>query len=409
MALARLAHEAQHLNALEWQTLHKGSVDEPMSIAVTRARVAMAIQFERLSRLSPDVKALSDFETHFRDYSGAVDTEFALLKSGRTEEAEAFDEERVDPVFEQLRDDIDEKAQEFEAIAAVRLHQIRLALAAVIVTASAIVAFLFGRLSRTLAYLLRQRNELAVARDAAEEANRAKSAFLANMSHELRTPLNIIIGFSEMLSEEAADAGLVGFKEDTQKIRNAALHLLGLVNAVLDLAKIEAGRMELTLDDFDLTRAMQDTMSAIEPLAAMNSNRLSCHGLEHLGRAWTDETRVRQVVFNLASNACKFTEDGEVEVTGRRSSAPDGEWLEIAVRDTGIGLTREQVAKLFQDFSQADSSTTRRFGGTGLGLAISRRLCQLLGGDISVESTPGLGACFTMRIPIKATDQSMAA
>jgi signal transduction histidine kinase/CheY-like chemotaxis protein len=232
-----------------------------------------------------------------------------------------------------------------------------------------------------------------------EVAGRHKSEFLANMSHELRTPLNAIIGYSEMLQEEAADLGTDAFVPDLKKINAAGKHLLELINAVLDLSKIEAGKMELYLEDFDLAGMVNDIAAVIQPLAEKNSNRLEVHCDEHAGTMRADLTKMRQALFNLVSNACKFTERGTVRLAVAREAGANGDWVSFAVSDTGIGMTPEQMTRLFEEFSQADASVTRKYGGTGLGLALSRRLARMMGGDITVASEAGRGSTFTIRLP----------
>jgi signal transduction histidine kinase len=229
------------------------------------------------------------------------------------------------------------------------------------------------------------------------EASQHKSQFLANMSHELRTPLNAIIGVSEMLREDAE-----ALKQDTEpldRVLGAARHLLALINDILDLSKIEAGRMELQLEDFALAPLIDNVVKTIEPLAAKNENRVAVSCDATIGRLHADQMRLRQALLNLMSNANKFTERGTITVHARQAQENGGDWITIAVADTGIGMTPEQMGKLFQEFSQADASTTRKYGGTGLGLAISRRFCQMMGGDITVESEPGKGSVFTVRLP----------
>jgi signal transduction histidine kinase len=238
---------------------------------------------------------------------------------------------------------------------------------------------------------------------ALEGASQHKSEFLANMSHELRTPLNAIIGYSEMLEEDAADLDDGRLVPDLQKINAAGKHLLELINTVLDLSKIEAGRMDLFLEDFDVATLVRDIAAVIRPLAEKNGNRLDVISAPDVGGMHADLTKLRQALFNLLSNACKFTERGTVSLTASREADPTGDWLTFVVRDSGIGMTPEQMAKLFQEFSQADASTTKRFGGTGLGLALSRRLCRMMGGDVTVESEPGRGSAFTIRLPAHVT------
>jgi signal transduction histidine kinase len=230
--------------------------------------------------------------------------------------------------------------------------------------------------------------ELAEKSRQLDEASQHKSQFLAAMSHELRTPLNAIIGYSELLQEEDPNP-------DLAKINAAGKHLLSLINAVLDLSKIEAGKMELFLEEFDVLGLVRDTVAVIEPLAAKNGNRLVVACPADVGAMRADLTKVRQSVFNLLSNACKFTKDGTVGLEVRS----DGAWVELAVSDTGIGMTPEQVARLFQEFAQADATTQRDYGGTGLGLALSRRFCRMMGGDVTVESAVGHGSTFTIRLP----------
>ncbi len=258
-----------------------------------------------------------------------------------------------------------------------------------------------GYLSAAVDIAARKRaeQEILAAMKAAEDANRFKSAFLANMSHELRTPLNAIIGYSEMLQEMAEDVGQPDFIPDLKKILAAGKHLLALINDVLDLSKIEAGKMELFLESFDLSELIDDVVVTVQPLVTKNSNRLQVNHAENLGDLTSDVTRLRQVLFNLLSNACKFTHNGLITLEATRETVDGTEFLELRVSDTGIGMTPEQTEKLFQAFQQADASTTRKYGGTGLGLAISRKVATMMGGDITVTSAPGVGTSFEMRIP----------
>ena len=237
------------------------------------------------------------------------------------------------------------------------------------------------------------------ARDSAEAANRAKSAFLANMSHELRTPLNAIIGYSEMLEEDAQAAGNAGFVSDLQKIRSAGKHLLDLINEVLDLSKVEAGKMKLFLETFDVAGVVNDVVATAKPLLEKNANRLEVRCAPDVGQLREDITKVRQVLLNLLSNAGKFTEKGTVSLEVSRENDVTGTWVVFRVRDTGIGMTPEQLARLFEAFTQADGGTQRKYGGTGLGLALSRKFCVMMGGDINAQSEAGKGSTFTMRLP----------
>ncbi|CAN5435268.1 hypothetical protein BH09VER1_BH09VER1_52100 [soil metagenome] len=247
--------------------------------------------------------------------------------------------------------------------------------------------------------------EAQEARAAAEDANRTKSAFLANMSHELRTPMNAIIGYSEILMEEAEDLGQEDFIPDLKKIHSAGKHLLALINDVLDLSKIEAGKMTLYVEAFDVKAMLGDVTSTIQPLIEKNGNTLAIKAPENLGTMRADLTKVRQTLFNLLSNAAKFTEKGTLTVETRRELADGVERMVFIVRDTGIGMTPEQLGKLFQAFSQADASTTRKYGGTGLGLVISKRFCRMMGGDIAVESEHGKGTAFTFWLPVEVTPE----
>ncbi|MDE0342223.1 MAG: PAS-domain containing protein [Deltaproteobacteria bacterium] len=243
-------------------------------------------------------------------------------------------------------------------------------------------------------------DRLTAARDQAMQANRTKSQFLANMSHELRTPLNAIIGITEMLEEDARDDALDDYIEPLERVSRAGTHLLNLINEVLDLSKIEAGRIEFHVEAIDIAELMKELATTAQPLADQKGNRLAVRYPEELGAMHGDPTRVRQVLLNLLSNACKFTEGGEVNLTVSRRRTRGKDWVQFAVADTGIGMTPEQQARVFEEFAQADSSTTRKYGGTGLGLAISRRFCRMMGGDIELTSEPGVGSTFTARLPV---------
>jgi signal transduction histidine kinase/CheY-like chemotaxis protein len=250
--------------------------------------------------------------------------------------------------------------------------------------------------------------EIARALEAAEAATQAKSAFLANMSHELRTPLNAIIGYSEMLQEEAADAGYAHFTPDLQRIHAAGQHLLALINDILDLSKIEAGKMTLFLETCDIFTMIQDVVTTIGALVEKNANTLEVRCATDLGSMRADLTKVRQALFNLLSNACKFTQRGTITFEVASDTVAGMVWITFRVTDTGIGITPEQLPRLFQAFSQADASTTRKYGGTGLGLAITHHFCRMMGGDITVESTPGQGSTFTIRLPAEVVDPRTA-
>jgi len=230
------------------------------------------------------------------------------------------------------------------------------------------------------------------------EASEHKSQFLASMSHELRTPLNAIIGLTEMMVANAARFGTEKALEPLRRVNAAGTHLLSLINEILDLSKIEAGKLELNPEPVNLARLINEVIGTAGQLAEKNNNRLIVEAQESLGALTADSMRLKQILLNLLSNACKFTKEGEVELRVRKVA--DGrDWVELAVADSGIGMTAEQQAKLFQDFTQADSLTARRYGGTGLGLAITRKLARMMGGDVTVTSEPGKGSVFTVRLP----------
>ena len=256
----------------------------------------------------------------------------------------------------------------------------------------------------------RKQTELALkhAMDAAETANKAKSAFLANMSHELRTPLNAVIGYSEMLHEDAKEMTLTEFAGDLKKINLAGTHLLNIINDVLDLSKIESGKMELFLENVDISALIQSVVATITPLVNQNKNQLVLHCPADIGGIVTDVTKLRQSLLNLLSNAAKFTRNGQITCTIERVTLIDSQEIPVSetivfrVTDTGIGMNLEQMQSLFKEFSQADPSTTRRYGGTGLGLAITRHYCRMMGGDVTVESEPGKGSTFIIQLPTTA-------
>jgi signal transduction histidine kinase len=239
------------------------------------------------------------------------------------------------------------------------------------------------------------------AQKVAEQANRAKSEFLANMSHELRTPLNAIIGYSEMLQEEAVDLGWSETLQDLVKIKTSGQHLLSLINDILDISKIEAGKMEMHIEEIQLPQLILELMDVVQPLCQKNQNQLIVTWNEDVPQIPSDLIKLRQCLLNLLSNACKFTNDGQINLQiGVQRSA-----VFFRVKDSGIGIPAEKISHLFQPFSQLDSSTTRQYGGTGLGLAITREFARMLGGDVVVTSELGQGSCFTLSLPLEADRQ----
>ena len=273
-----------------------------------------------------------------------------------------------------------------------KIHLVIFLASITLITGIGIAFFVMRTISRSEIELVRAREE-------AQSANRHKSAFLANMSHELRTPLTAILGYSEMLGEDARNLGKDEMVTDAERIHSAGTHLLGLINDILDLAKVEAGKMELHTEDFDVSSQIRDVTSTLAPLFDKNHNILVLEGIENLGNMHSDLNKVRQTLLNLLSNATKFTSGGKITLAATREKCDEQDWFTFHVSDTGIGMNNEQMTRLFQAFSQGDSSTTRKFGGTGLGLAISKKFCNLMGGDLIVESEAGVGSTFTVKLP----------
>jgi signal transduction histidine kinase len=265
------------------------------------------------------------------------------------------------------------------------------------------------RLSHSERALKQLAGQLDTARAKAEHASAARSEFLARMSHELRTPLNAVIGYTEILLE---DTGRNGQNDehagDLRRIHDAGRHLLTLINDVLDLSTIESGQMAVRVAPIDLGRFIDEIVAAAQPLIASNKNTLLVERRNELGTVLGDAQKLRQTVLSLLDNAAKFTKQGRITLSLERERAARGDWLTIAVRDTGIGFSPEKIAALFDNFTQAEPMMTRRYGGTGLGLALARKLCRLMGGNITAESVPGQGACFTLRVPASMASLAVA-
>ena len=336
-----------------------------------------------------EVLARVRVQLQLRNLSRTMEGQNRMLKR------EILQRERIEGSLVKLNQDLEEKVKERTNKLSLTLKNLRQAQVELV------------HQKKDLEIRVQQRTaELAKSMREAEAANRAKSQFLANMSHELRTPMNAIIGYSEMLIEEAEDIGQDDFIPDLQKIQGAGRHLLNLINDILDLSKIEAGRMELYLETFSIKNLIDETISTIHPLIEKNNNTLEFNLADDLDVMHADLTKVRQSLFNLLSNASKFTKNGAIALNVTSYLTQGKKAIAFEVTDTGIGMNPEQMSKLFQAFTQADASTTRKYGGTGLGLAITKKFCQMMGGDIKVESEPGKGSNFTIYLPAEVVDST---
>jgi signal transduction histidine kinase len=265
-------------------------------------------------------------------------------------------------------------------------------------------ALILAQLEETQSKLMLAQKESNQLRISAEQANAAKSAFLARMSHEIRTPLNAIIGYCELIQEDAHAIGNIDFISDLQKIHSAGKHLLALISDILDISKIEAGMMELCPEKFDVLALLDDLIETITPVVENNGNRFEFKIPKQIGMITADKLRVRQILFNLLSNAGKFTQNSKVMLAASREMSATGEWIHFIIRDWGIGIAPEHLEHLFTDFHQGDTSTSRKYGGTGLGLAICKKFCEMMGGDISVQSELEKGSTFTVRLPVECIE-----
>ena len=365
-----------------------------------------------LGQAAPLLDRLEAVSSAMTDMSAEADLIFNYFRSGQTDRAgermATMDRKyaRVNAELAGLSGQVREiqKRHFQEQVAAAEyLRRFEYLIGALIVLMVASVTFYGHKIARKVRAdeeaLEQYAISLSKARDEAAAASKAKSAFLANMSHELRTPLNAINGYSEMLLEEVDDLGQTELKPDLEKIRSAGKHLLGLINDILDLSKIEAGKMDVYVETLDMAALLREVRGVVTPLMEKNGNEFEVRHSPELGTMRSDQTKVRQILFNLLSNAAKFTTQGRITLEVRRQERDDGDWFELEVSDTGIGMTPDQVAKLFSAFSQADASTTRNYGGTGLGLAITKHFCLMLGGDVTVRSEHGKGSSFVAALP----------
>jgi len=371
----------------ESRKVHAQLVKTLLSSVTSRARKieGLLIEDDEKASFKSVLPSITSYNEHFEN---AVKVAFDTSRTGNEMVAYALEADRLLDVAQASR------LEDVESAAAWK--SVFIPISVFFGLSIVLLAVLILKSQQTL---INMTHMLRASSEKAEEATRAKSDFLANMSHELRTPMNAILGYSEMLIEEAEDNGQDELIPDLKKINQAGSHLLSLINDVLDLSKIESGKMEAFAEYIDINNLIDDVSGTVSPLIGKNENKFVIERGEQLGTAYQDLTKLRQALFNLVSNAAKFTHNGTVTLRVERSIQAGVDWLTLAVSDTGIGISEDKIEKVFEEFTQADGSTTRDYGGTGLGLAISRRFCQLLGGDLVVRSVLGEGSTFSIRIP----------